>query len=84
MGWRGVVGFGLVLAGLVACSQAPRTGPVERIRGFGAADTPIVSSGVTPDGGGWQIRRADAGSVQLFEVPQPNASNAPCSPIAPA
>jgi hypothetical protein len=66
------VGLAAVLIGLIACSQGPRTGPVERIRAFGPGDTPITSSGVTEDEGGWRVHRRDSGPVPLFEVAQPN------------
>ncbi len=72
MGGRGIVGLAVFAISLAACSQGPRTGPAERIRGFGPGDAPITSSGVTADEGAWRIERSSTGPVPLFEVPQPN------------
>jgi len=72
MRWRRVGDLGVFLVGLIACSQGPRTGPAERIRAFGAADTPITSTGLTVEEGGWRIERTNPGPAPLFEVPQPN------------
>src|SRR2546430_13646793 len=71
MGWRRVATLGIGLAGIIASSRAPRTGPAEPIHTFGRADAPIASSGVAADEGGWRIRRADRGTVPLFEVTPP-------------
>src|SRR3989442_15904221 len=71
MRWRRVATLGIGLAGIVACSRAPRTGPAEPVHTFGRADAPIASSGVAADEGGWRIRRADSGTVPLFEVTPP-------------
>jgi len=72
MRWRSVVGLGVFVTAVVACAPGSRTGPAERIRSFGPGDAPITSSGVTAEEGGWRIQPAGAGSVRLFEVPQPN------------
>jgi hypothetical protein len=72
MGWRPMLGVGIFAASLVACSRGPAMGPTERVRGFVPTDTPITSSGVTPEEGGWRVQRAAAGPVPLFEVTQPN------------
>ena len=72
MMWRRTVAtLGMCLAGIVACSRAPRTGPAEPVHTFGRADSPIAASGVAADEGGWRIRRADSGTVPLFEVTPP-------------
>jgi hypothetical protein len=67
MGWR--IAVGLLASTLAACTPSGTGGPVERIRAFGPSDTPIATTGVTPDDGGWRIERAAAGSVPVFEVP---------------
>src|SRR6266536_5040836 len=41
------------------------------MRTFGPSDHPITESGSSPDEGGWRIEARAAGSVRLFEVPEP-------------
>jgi hypothetical protein len=52
----------------VACAGGS-PGPVESVRVFGPADTPISASGVAAEEGGWRVEQPSAGSVRLFEVP---------------
>jgi len=61
--------LGRFLAALAGRSQPVPAGPAERVKAFGAGDTPIAQSGVTADEGGWRIVQAAPGSVPLFEVP---------------
>jgi hypothetical protein len=57
------------LAGAALGCSGGALGPVEPVRTFGAADTPITQSGVVADEGGWRVERPAAGSVPLFEIP---------------
>lgn len=59
-----------VLAALAGCAGTP-AGPPQKLRSFGPGDSPIAQSGVTADEGGWKIEATGAGSVPLFEVPNP-------------
>ena len=74
MRWIRELLVGLVVAAALGCSgDAP--GPAERIRSFDAGDTPIASTGVAADDGGWRIERDAAGPVALFEVPEQRLEN---------
>jgi hypothetical protein len=61
--------IGLAAIVCTACAPSATTGPAQRIRGFAASDTPIATTGVRGDEGGWRIDRTAAGSVPIFEVP---------------
>ena len=63
------------LAGVVLGCASRSVGPVESVRSFGAADTPITQSGVATDEGGWRVERPVPGSVPLFEVPGQRLEN---------
>jgi hypothetical protein len=62
--------LGWLVVALAGCSRPGPSGPVERVRAFGATDAPITASGVTSDEGGWRIEHAGPGTVALFEVAQ--------------
>lgn len=66
----------LACLGVVLGCASPSVGPVESVRSFGTADTPITQSGVATDDGGWRVERPAAGSVSLFEVPGQKLENA--------
>lgn len=46
-------------------------GPPETLRTFSLSDRPIAQSGVSVDEDAWRIEAREAGSVPLFEVPDP-------------
>lgn len=74
MRWSRGLLVGIVVGMLVGCGGAAR-GPAERIRAFGTGDTPITSTGVAAEDGGWRIERDAAGPVALFEVPDQHLEN---------
>jgi len=51
------------------------TGPPEVLRTFGSRDLPIAQTGVTVDGDSLRIEAEDAGSVPLFEIPDPGVES---------
>ena len=56
--------------------RKPRpTGPPEVLRTFGSSDQPIARSGVTPEDRGLRVAATGAGSVPLFEVPDPEVES---------
>ena len=68
MGWMRTLSLASVAGSVLGCSNGA-LGPVESVRTFGAADTPITQSGVAADEGGWRVERPAPGSVPLFEIP---------------
>jgi hypothetical protein len=60
--------FAGIAGAVLGCSNGS-LGPLEPVRTFGAADTPIAQSGVAADEGGWRVERPAAGTVPLFEIP---------------
>jgi len=70
MRWMRLAPLTLLSVTLGCGGGSIEAGPPERIRAFGAADTPITATGVSADDGGWRIERSEAGAVPLFEVPQ--------------
>ena len=64
-----VIGVAVVVVGLLGCARP--ASPPQRVKSFGAADTPITSGGVSAAEGGWRIQRDAQGSVPLFEVQNP-------------
>lgn len=68
MRWTRALAVGCMASAFLACSGRS-LGPVETVRTFGSADTPITGSGLAADEGGWRVERPSAGSVPLFEVP---------------
>jgi hypothetical protein len=75
MGWKRFVVSASLAVALSACSR-PVSGPVEPVRAFGPADTPISLTGVSADDGGWRVERTGPGSVPLYEVAQPGLGDA--------
>jgi hypothetical protein len=57
------------MAGAFVACAGGSLGPVESVRTFGPADTPIAASGIAAEEGGWRVEQPGAGSVRLFEVP---------------
>ncbi len=47
------------------------------IRSFSATDDPITQDGISVDDGGWKIVATTPGTVQLFEIPDPNLADGP-------
>ena len=75
MGGSRMLSFVCLVSVALGCSRGS-LGPVESVRAFGAADTPITQSGVAADEGGWRVERPAPGSVPLFEVPGQRLKNA--------
>jgi hypothetical protein len=50
-------------------------GPPQTLRRFGSSDRTVAEDGVSAEHDGWRVDASEAGSVELFNIPEPSVED---------